>query len=72
LSNQFMSTLISDKQGSIGLPPCKPFAQEISGETLIPCSRRLLEPIESLLQLIHMMGMVRILKALRLFYIDFF
>jgi hypothetical protein len=41
-----VSTLISDKQGSISLSPCKSLSQEIRGETLIPCPRSLLKPIK--------------------------
>jgi len=72
LSNELVSTLISDKQGSISLSPCKPFGQKICGEALIPCSRSLLKAIESFLHLVDMLGMMRILKSFRLFYIKFF
>jgi len=46
------------------LSPCESLGQEISGETLILCPRSLLKPIYCLFQLVHMMGMMRVLKTL--------
>jgi hypothetical protein len=67
-----MITLILDEQGSISLPSRKTFSQKIYGQSLIPCSRRLLKTIQSFLQLVDMIRMMRILKPFWLFYIYFF
>jgi hypothetical protein len=63
--------LVYDEQGRISLSPCKPLGQKICSETLIPCSRCLFKTIKYILQLVNMMGMMRILKSFLLFYINF-
>jgi hypothetical protein len=65
-------TIISlSKKSKIRFPDLESIRNEKVSKAFIPCSRSLLKSIERLRELIHMIGIVVILKAMRLFHVHF-
>jgi hypothetical protein len=72
LGNKLVLTLVPNEQSSVSMTSTKSLSKEIISKTIIPFTRSLLETIQGLFQLVHMLRMMGILKSLGLCYIDIF
>src|SRR5579859_1761694 len=72
LHNQCVTPLPKQEQGLVHRSHLKPLTQQKGLQSIIPCSRGLLKPIQSFVQLVYMVGVFGMLKTWGLSNINLF
>src|SRR5579859_5120283 len=72
LHNQCVTPLPEQEQGLVHRSHLKPLTQQEGLQSIIPCSRGLLKPIQSFVQLVYMVGVFGMLKSCGLPNINLF
>ena len=70
MTNKEIFIYFLSEESRIGFAHHKAVLEKKFPKTFIPCSRRLFKPIERLMELVHVVGMLGVFKARGLPYID--